>query len=324
MDSEAVLILPTLDRRVLLQGLAGAAAAASAPARADEPAPAFAPPSFVALGDWGRDGDRRQSDVARAMGQAAAEVRSRFVISVGDNFYPAGVRSADDPQWKTSFEDVYTAPALQTPWYAALGNHDYRGRPGAQLAYARRENRWRMPDRSYVVTSAESGMPDLDIFVLDTTPMVGDYDEALMRLVRGRVRVPKPGPQIAWLRRALARSRASWKMVVGHHPLYSGGRHGGSPELAHRLDPLFEAHGVQAYLCGHDHALQHIQVGGVAHICTGAGASAGPAEDIAGTRFRGSAPGFAVFALEAQALRLEFRDFNGRSIYRAAIPQARA
>ncbi|MBU1374882.1 MAG: metallophosphoesterase [Alphaproteobacteria bacterium] len=314
--------LQTVDRRLVLQGLAGAAAAASAPAWADEPAPAFVAPAFVALGDWGRDGDRNQSDVARAMAQAAAEVRSRFVVSVGDNFYPAGVQSPDDPQWKTSFEDVYAAPSLQTPWYVALGNHDYRGRPGAQLAYARRDNRWRMPERSYVVAASESGVANLDIFVLDTTPMVGDYDEALMRLVRGRVSVPNPGRQYAWLQRALQRSRAAWKVVVGHHPIYSGGRHGGSPELAARLEPLFQAHGVQAYLCGHDHSLQHIQVGGTAHVCTGAGASAGPAEDVAGTRFRASLPGFAVFAVAEQALRLEFRDFNGRSLYRTAIPKA--
>ena len=313
------MIPPYLDRRVLLQGLAGAAAATSAPAWADGSAPAY-PPAFVALGDWGRNGDRRQTDVARAMAQAAAEVRSRFVVSVGDNFYPAGVRSADDPQWKTSFEEVYTAPSLQTPWYAALGNHDYRGHPGAQLAYARRDNRWRMPGRSYVATGDETGIPGLDVFILDTTPLVGDYDEVLMRLVRGRILIPKPGAQMAWLKRALQRSRADWKVVVGHHPIYSGGTHGGSPELAARLNPLFEHFGVQAYLCGHDHALQHIQVDGTAHICTGAGASAGPAGPVVGTRFRASQPGFAMFALEAHALRLEFRDFNGRSLYRAAIP----
>jgi acid phosphatase len=306
--------LATVDRRLVLQALAGAAASASAPAQADERAPAF-----VALGDWGRNGDRHQAAVAQAMAQAAAEVRSRFVVSVGDNFYPAGVQSADDPQWRTSFEEVYAAPSLQTPWYAALGNHDYRGRPGAQLAYARRDNRWRMPDRNYLISATESGVPNLDIFVLDTTPMVGDYDEALVRLARGRIRVPKPGRPLAWLTRALQRSQADWKIVVGHHPIYSGGRHGGSSELAGRLEPLFEAHRVQAYLCGHDHALQHIQVGGVAHICTGAGASAGPVEDVAGTRFRGSQPGFAVLSLDDKALRLEFRDANGRSLYKAAM-----
>ncbi|HEX7886770.1 MAG TPA: tartrate-resistant acid phosphatase type 5 family protein [Phenylobacterium sp.] len=297
-----------------MAGVAAAAAASSA--RAEAPAPAF-----VAVGDWGREGDRNQTDVARAMAQAAEEVHSRFVISVGDNFYPAGVRSPDDPQWKTSFEDVYSAPSLQTPWFAALGNHDYRGRPGAQVAYGRRNPRWRMPGRSYVASSNDTGIPNLDLFVLDTTPMVGDYDEALMRLVSGRIRVPKPGRQLAWLKGALQRSQADWKIVVGHHPIHSGGRHGGSPDLAARLEPLFQARGVQAYLCGHDHSLQHIQVGGTAHICTGAGASAGPAVDVPGTLFHHSRPGFAMFALEDRVLRLEFRDGAGRTLYQANLPR---
>lgn len=317
---DRVLILRYPNRRHVLQGFAAAAAAAAAaPVLADD-----LPPAFVALGDWGRGGERYQVAVAQAMAQAAAEVRSRFVVSVGDNFYPAGVRSANDPQWKTSFEEVYAAPSLQTPWYAALGNHDYRGRPGAQVAYGRRGGRWRMPSRSYVASGDDTGIPNLDLFVLDTTPMVGDDDEALMRLAHGRVRVPKPGRQIAWLKHALQHSQADWKVVVGHHPIYSGGRHGGSPELAARLEPLFKAYGVQAYLCGHDHALQHIQIDGTAHVCTGAGASAGPARDIPGTRFRHAEPGFAMFVLQDEALTLEFRDFNGRSLYRTALARAAA
>src|SRR4051794_17600509 len=107
------LVSRSLARRALLQGLGGLAVAGTA--RADA-----APVAFLALGDWGRRGERRQRDVAVAMGGAAAELDSRFVLSAGDNFYPGGVQSADDSHWKESFEDVYTAAALQTPWFAAL------------------------------------------------------------------------------------------------------------------------------------------------------------------------------------------------------------
>lgn len=307
--------MSSLDRRLLLQGFAGAAAVAATPARAND-----LPAAFLAVGDWGRQGERDQSLVARAMGQAADEVRSRFVVSVGDNFYPDGVRSADDPQWKTSFEDVYVATSLQTPWFAALGNHDYRGRPNAQLEYGRRGNRWRMPARSYVASGAETGIPDLDLFVLDTTPLVGDYDEAFVRAMLGRVSMPKPARQLAWLKDALQQSDARWKIVVGHHPMYSGGHHGGSPELVAQLEPLFRTYGVQAYLFGHDHALQHIQIGGTAHICSGAGASVGSVEHVPGMLFGGDRPGFAVLTIQDGSLGLSFRDFDGRVAYRTAIP----
>jgi acid phosphatase len=305
---------PTLVRRAVLQGLGGLAVGGAAHAAA-------APVAFLALGDWGRRGGRRQGDVAAAMGRAAAEVDSRFVLSAGDNFYPGGVQSVDDDHWKESFEDVYTAAALQTPWFAALGNHDYRGHPGAQIAYGRTNRRWNMPDRRYVVSGAPFGAPQLDIFVLDTTPQVGGEGEALVRLTRGRVSLPDPRAEIAWLKDALARSTADWKLVVGHHPIRSGGHHGGSEELQAEVEPLLVAHGVQAYICGHDHAMQHIRAGGVNHICTGAGASAGYTFDVEGTLFRRSQPGFAVFTLAADSLTLAFRDYTGRMPYQAAIPK---
>ena len=69
--------------------------------------------NFLLLGDWGRKGEKDQVEVARQMGLAAEETGAKFVISVGDNFYEHGVASVDDPQWQSSFEKVYTAPALQ-------------------------------------------------------------------------------------------------------------------------------------------------------------------------------------------------------------------
>jgi len=112
-----------ITRRRALQGLGLAAIAPFAPVWAAEadPDPFI---SFLAVGDWGRDGAFHQAEVAARMGETATALYADFVISVGDNFYEDGVASVDDPKWKTSFEDVYTAPSLQIPWYVALGNHD--------------------------------------------------------------------------------------------------------------------------------------------------------------------------------------------------------
>jgi tartrate-resistant acid phosphatase type 5 len=309
-----------LHRRTLLQGLATSAA---------WPAWAAAEPDdgeigFVAVGDWGRRGQRSQREVARAMGAAAQEITSRFVISAGDNFYPAGVRSVADPHWKVSFEDVYTAPALQTAWYAALGNHDYRGVAQAQVDYTRHSRRWRMPDRYYKVSAAALGTSLLDLFVIDTSPLVDrdNYDEILQQLARGHLERRDGARQIAWLDDELRRSTAPWKIVVGHHPIYSGG-HGDSAELVDQIAPLLEAHGVQVYINGHDHDLQHIRRGRVDYVCAGAGAdSAAHVTPVDGTRYCLSRPGFAMFRLDRQALRLEFRDLTGRALYQARLDRA--
>lgn len=331
-------------RRAVLQTLAGSAAAFTLPAgllsaralsgdhalAAATPLPPLPPrargsgaQTFVALGDWGRNGSRRQYEVGQAMAGAAGRMESQFVLSMGDNFYPAGVSSVDDPKWRSSFERVYAQPALQVPWYVALGNHDYRGDPRAQIAYTARSDRWRMPSAYYAVPGAALGIPEMDLFVLDTSPMLPMRPELLAQVIRGRLPPHECGAQLAWFEEALAQSRAPWKVVIGHHPIHSGGHHGDARELIAHVKPLLERYGVQAYLSGHDHVLQHIRNGSVDYVVTGAGASAGDVTDVPGSRFKASREGFAAFEVAGDVMRLEFLDFTGVSLYRTELPRRR-
>ena len=43
------------------------------------------------VGDWGRNGEYNQSRVAAAMALRAEALQPDFVLTVGDNFYEAGV-----------------------------------------------------------------------------------------------------------------------------------------------------------------------------------------------------------------------------------------
>jgi tartrate-resistant acid phosphatase type 5 len=135
-----------LTRRSLLLGAVPAIGLRALPAQAQAPAL-----NFVVIGDWGREGCCQQAAVAEQMSKRAVAIGSQFVISVGDNFYENGVSSVTDPQWKTSFEDVYTRPGLMTKWHVILGNHDYQGtaRPEAQIAYTRTDSRWSLPSPYY-------------------------------------------------------------------------------------------------------------------------------------------------------------------------------
>lgn len=177
------LLLPT--RREVLAAVPAAVTFVAAPrvwARATDPTL-----SFVAIGDWGRDGTSHQRDVAAHMGKAAAAIGSRFTASTGDNFYEIGVKTAQDAQWRTSFEDVYTDPALQFDWFTVLGNHDYRGVPRAELDYAKTSKRWRMPSRYYAVSGRDIGFADADLFFIDTSPMVNKYREKVDTLIAQNV-----------------------------------------------------------------------------------------------------------------------------------------
>jgi len=68
--------------------------------------------------------------------------------------------------------------------------------------------------------------------------------------------------QMVWLKEQLASKRAKFTVVCGHHPIYSEGPHGDTPELVKELAPLLQEHGVHVYLCGHDHDLQHMELDG--------------------------------------------------------------
>ena len=311
------------NRRDVLTAIA-AAAAMAAMTRASGTTSAAAL-NFLIVGDSGRDGTEHQREVAARMGRAAEKLGSRHVISVGDNFYEDGVQSTSDPQWRSSFEDIYAAPSLQIPWYVALGNHDYRGVPQAQIDYAKTSSRWRMPSRYYKVAGTDLGAPHLDIFVVDTSPLVHQYRDNVHSVIAENVATQDVPAQLRWLDQQLGESTAAWKLVVGHHTLHSGGSgHGDTPEVVMLIEPLLKKHQVQAYINGHDHDLQHIRRGGVDYICCGAGSEVRPVQRVAGTLFCAARSGFAAMRSDADSLSLEFRDFTGASLYRARIPRVGA
>ncbi len=305
---------PTLDRREVLSGLAATAGLAAMPATAATADQV----SFLVIGDWGRRGTNHQRDVAVQMDKAAAEYGTRFTVSVGDNFYDDGVQSTSDTHWRESFEDIYSGNHLQSPWYVALGNHDYRGLPQAQVDYTSKSGRWRMPSRYFKVAGADIGFPAADLFIIDTSPLVAKYGDSTK--TADEVHSQDPKAQLAWLDHELGASTADTKLVFGHHTMFSGGSgHGDTAEIIANVLPILKQHGVKAYINGHDHDLQHIQRDGLDIICTGAGSEVRPVREVPGTRFCASQSGFSILTLTPSSMHLEFRDYLGQTLYSAAI-----
>lgn len=272
---------------------------------------------FLVLGDWGRPDAPAQRDVACAMGRIASDTQTDFVISTGDNFYRHGVRSVDDPQWRDTFENVYDAPSLQTPWYAVLGNHDYKGSPDSEVAYSDHSTRWRMRARYWREDLTLPTSERVSLFFLDTIPLA--HISQIQSLIPSESHAET---QLRWLETELAACRSQWKLAVGHHPIFSSGTHRGSPAMERFVRPLLERYGVRAYFNGHDHNLEHVRAGSVDYICSGSGAAARPTHAIEGSRFAYPNPGFASCSLSAETLTLNFHDARGAQIYSAEIMRA--
>jgi tartrate-resistant acid phosphatase type 5 len=274
---------------------------------------------FIVMGDWGRNGEPAQQRVADVMGKVAAQLNISFVISTGDNFYPGGVAGENDPQWRSSFERVYTAPALQVPWFPVLGNHDYALNPDAQPAYSKHSNRWYMPAR-YYDTGFVAGIDSVLFVFIDTYPM----ERELRGLPHDAIKFPGVSRQLQWLELVLSSSNAKWKMVIGHNPLYSGGSRRHSPrlkELRKLLQPVFIRYKVDVYMCGHEHHLEYLKPGGPTHFfISGAASSTYHVGWLKKYRkFAARKEGFVTFSLNRAGLMVQFVSDREQVLYQTMI-----
>lgn len=119
---------------------------------------------FFAIGDWGGlpflpYETPSENAVAKAMGKLGVQLNTTFQLALGDNFYFDGVKSSTDTRFEVSsccithswfdcvsfqhtFERVFSAISLQTPWYVVAGNHDHLGNVSAQIEYGKISKRW--------------------------------------------------------------------------------------------------------------------------------------------------------------------------------------
>jgi tartrate-resistant acid phosphatase type 5 len=318
------------------RGVLGGVAALAAPngLLAQPPQPVLQPElTFFTLGDWGRHGEYEQRPVAQAMKTWAQDVRPSFVMTVGDNFYQAGLGWPFEQHWKTSWSEVYDQSLLDLTWVPALGNHDYWGDIGAQVRMQTEHPSWYTAKSSYHVFRPEvhlpeaarhgirrplSGKPLIDIFVIDTSVMHYPYFGATFgRAKRG---------QFTWLEERLSGSDAEWKLIFGHHAIFSGGDHGRSKVIGERLQQIIEEHDVQAYVCGHDHDLQHIQHGrdkAPHYILTGGGSKIDgrDVKPVDGAVFQRHAAGFTVFRIQGPTLYVDFVGHDGTCLHQAKVPK---
>ncbi|MFH4983982.1 hypothetical protein AB6A40_010691 [Gnathostoma spinigerum] len=212
-----------------------------------------------------------QSSTATFLGDVASMKKTHFQIALGDNFYFTGVTDVYDERFESSFEDVYTADALQTPWYIMAGNHDHFGNVAAQIAYSNHSQRWVFP-ASYYTVSYRFGKRNttVDFIIIDTIVLCGNtrdvvngdlIDLALAESIDNPNNPSDPEAarvQWRWIEEQLSKSRANYLFVAGHYPVYSVSSHGPSDCLLERLQPLLRKYRVSAYLSGHDHTLQHL------------------------------------------------------------------
>ena len=284
--------------------------------------------NFLIFGDWGRNGYFNQQDVADQMGYVSEAAGSAFIISAGDNFQINGIRSVNDPLWQSTYENVYKHPSLEKDWYVVLGNHDYHGNPQAEVDYTKISRRWNMPSRYYAVHKklGEKDSTAADFYFLDTPPLQEMYHNNQKQY--SDLDQQDTAAQLKWLDSALTASKSRWKIVVGHHPVYSNGDHGQKDrdiqiDMPARFAKFFASHGVDAYFCGHDHDFEYIRQtdSPVNYFVIGNGSAVRPVEAGPSTVFCKSIPGFTSVSLSKDTMTVNAIDYKGNIFYSVSIPK---
>lgn len=246
---------------------------------------------FLAIGDSG-SGNANQLAVAERMAEVHEQDPVDLVLMAGNNIYPDG----NLRRVKQAFSHPYRVLLnSKVPFHAVLGNHDIRTSNGnSQVNYAPfgMKGRWYSLRRGPV-----------EFFMINTN----------INAVWGQ--------QLPWLTQALAASVAPWKVVVGHHPLYSAGHYGDDKIAIRRLAPLFQKYSVQLYINGHEHNYERTKpINGTTYLIVGgAGAWLRQIRPNGRTAKAVSTYSFAELHATREELMIQAWDFKGNSIDQAIL-----
>ena len=263
------------------------------------------PLHLIAFGDFG-SGKPQQTEVAQAMLRRHQQKPFGLGITMGDNFYRCGVRSDQDRKWTTRWENLYTPLGIR--FYATLGNHDYGmpriicpaggASPDAEIARTKLSASWRMPARYYTFVAGSARF-----FAIDTE----GWSSA----------------QLEWIKQALAASAKEpgvrWRIVYGHHPLYTSGVHLNQRRigaLRRELLPVIKAAGVDLVISGHDHDMERLQADGIDLLIAGSGGAElrRPHKPIPESRFSVARYGFLDVDVTPDHITAQFLDTGLRQL----------
>lgn len=263
---------------------------------------------FAVVGDTGT-GAPKEYLVASAIDRTCADRGCDFLVLLGDNVYPDGVTSVDDPQWEEKVRAPYLSMGYRVR--AVLGGHDYGDdfpdltRANAQLAYSAVDPLWEMPARFH--GSAEG--PALLLF-LDTSPFghgTGTY----------------AAEQAAYVRSMAESATSPWRIAFGHDPYLSNGSEHGSAtgdRAAFLTDVLCPD--VDLYFAGHDHHREVFEKPDgcpVTQVISGAGAKTSPVVDELPSLFKSPTLGFAYVTVDPGLLTVDMVDAEGRTDFTLSL-----
>ncbi|CDI87193.1 serine/threonine protein phosphatase, putative [Eimeria praecox] len=260
---------------------------------------------FVAVGDTGQPSTSLRQ-VAATMAGVCSAVPVSFVSLLGDNFYPSGVSSVEDPKFFSHFEDPFGHPALQR-----VCCHPPNAPPtlarGGELQFP-----WSdvfMNGVGLLTVCCSCATLQLVVFVfcmpqwqpaakgagegarargnsmtvvnihLDSNILLSRHHAARKQVAFLEAVLQSETKSVFVSLHAAAAAEADWIFVHQHHPLFTDGTLCRNiKSFQDLLMPVYLRYGVDAIFAGHEHLLSYFELDGpgstggpVAQVISGSG-----------------------------------------------------
>jgi hypothetical protein len=279
-----------------------------------EPLPNPSNYNFFIISDMGETLNYGNDSVAAVLNKLAPVVQPRFIISSGDFFHNDGVKSVEDSLWPLMTAKIFASPFMKVDVFPIDGNHEYIGNPQAPVDYSALNPHWKMEARNYSFVKKIDSLTSVRFVMIDTSPFVEKYKSDPKY---HSVNMQDPKKTIVWLDSVLRTSHEEWKVVVGHHPIYTSDFGQGSTyELIKYVEPLLEKYKVDLYFSGHIHKFEHVQRNGMDYFSTTNGGSVPRiATPWPYTRFVKKTLGFTVCSVSKGEFSVYFVDKSGNVVY---------
>lgn len=274
---------------------------------------------FFIFSDTGSDGSSLQRAIAHVADSMSRILSPQFIVHTGDCFHGPGLSSSEDSTTiSANFESVYGGSLAEKDWYPILGNHEYCGNPQAVVDYSKKNPRWNMHARYYTEQRTAGGADSMLMVFLDTSPYVQKY--RIKEHYKATYGIDET-IETQWADSVLSHSRAKWKIVFGHHPIYTADfGHGNTSELIKSIQPLMSENGVQAYFSGHIHNFQHMRRKGMNFFSTSTGGlEARFANPWFGSKYWAAQSGFTICVINPTKLSVYFVTEKGKLLYEGCV-----
>lgn len=259
----------------------------------------------------------------------AQEIDPDFHLAAGDISYAKG----HAPTWDRYF-DAFQPYLAETPYMTVPGDHERERGQG----YTQYDARLEMPDEprdrwyafryaNALVVGLNTGEMCREEEAVQATPTdewtCGGPDDGASQ---DRGRYPNPRQLFFLESRLQEASRTTsidWTIVVHHHPAYSSGPSGPDPDVQQYWVPLYDEHGVDLVISGHDQVYQRSQPlrygntsgPGTTYVVNGAGGAGLQALENGTPDWEaasvGDAWGTASFTVDGERLTGRFLDLDG-------------